>query len=627
LFALTGSRHELYDPTQIVEGGIAMNDETTVEGGAPRLHVARAKYLTAYMLLSCATKQLERLAVTRGAYKRTRRSIVRAAAVLMLATGLLGLGTPRTSHATPVFAAPVANPFGSGPVFLAGVLSSPALADIDGDGDLDLFQSGFLNLPAYKYVGTFFHENTGTASAAAFTYGGLNPFGLVPSYLGGNLSGSYFHGGAELVDIDGDTDLDLFIQNAGYGVDFFQNGGTPVAPSFAAAGLPAGMIASGFGDAQSFVDIDGDLDLDLFAGVSGGSPYIGFQLNSGTPVAATFDPAVADPFGLSAPDFHPTPEFADIDGDGDLDVFIGKYSGGIVVHINTGTPIAPAFAPGTYNPFGLVTIPGTYSASPELADIDDDGDLDLFVGTRSNGAYSAYSDLYFYENLEIDCGDGVIAPSSEVCDGAALGGETCENQGYDSGALACASDCLSLDASACVGVPCPPTPSGGCLAPGKAQFQLKSNADPTKQQLKFKWQKGAMFDHLMLGDPVTTTDVALCIYDETATVPSLVGRVSVPANALWVNKDPKGFQFKDKTGVYDSVTKAQLKPNAAGKSSVALQAKGANLTLPTPISVTEYFDQDTNVTVQLVSESGICWSASFAAGTTKKNDGVQFKAK
>ena len=41
--------------------------------------------------------------------------------------------------------------------------------------------------------------------------------------------------------------------------------------------------------------------------------------------------------------------------------------------------------------------------------------------------------------------------------------------------------------------------------------------------------------------------------------------------------------------------------------------------------MTEYFDQDTDVTVQLVSEAGICWSASFAAAT--KNDGVQFKAK
>ena len=600
-----------------------MKDETTVEGGAATLHVARAKYLTAYMLLSCATKQLERLAVTRGAYKRTRRNVVRAAAVLMLATGLLGLGVPRTSHAIPIFAPPVANPFGMGPVIIGTATTAPSLADIDGDGDLDLFFSGALGSGPSKYVGMLFVENTGTASAPIFTPVGFNPYGFTASSVAFNFYGSYLHGGPELVDIDGDSDLDLFIQDAYVYSDFWENVGTPIAPSFAPAALPTGMTPNIVGDAQSFVDIDGDGDYDLIAGQTDASPNILFQANTGTPAAPSFAAGIVDPFGLSAPDFHPSPEFADIDGDGDYDAIIGKYSGAIEFRFNTGTPVAPAFGAPIVNPFGFAPVPGTYTSSPELADIDDDGDLDLFVGARGPG-YS--SDLQFYENLEINCGDGIIDPS-ETCDGAAIGGETCVTQGYDSGALACASDCLSYNTTACVGVACPPTPSGGCLAPTKAQFQVKSNADPSKQQLKFKWQKGAMFTHLMLGDPVATTDTALCIYDETATVPALVGRVGVPANAFWVNKDPKGFQLVDKTGTHDGATKVQLKPNAAGKSSASLQAKGVNLTLPTPISVTEYFDQDTEVTVQLRSEAAICWSANFIAAGTTKNDGVQFKAK
>lgn len=48
------------------------------------------------------------------------------------------------------------------------------------------------------------------------------------------------------------------------------------------------------------------------------------------------------------------------------------------------------------------------------------------------------------------CGDGVLG-GSEVCDGSALNGETCESQGFSpEGTLACASDCASLDTSGCV---------------------------------------------------------------------------------------------------------------------------------------------------------------------------------
>ena len=48
----------------------------------------------------------------------------------------------------------------------------------------------------------------------------------------------------------------------------------------------------------------------------------------------------------------------------------------------------------------------------------------------------------------ITCGDGVI-DFPEVCEGADLGGATCTSEGFDSGQLACASDCLSFDTTGC----------------------------------------------------------------------------------------------------------------------------------------------------------------------------------
>jgi hypothetical protein len=53
------------------------------------------------------------------------------------------------------------------------------------------------------------------------------------------------------------------------------------------------------------------------------------------------------------------------------------------------------------------------------------------------------------------CGNGAI-DGAEKCDGAALGGATCESLGFASGTLACAIGC-GFDTSGCVGFPAPPS--------------------------------------------------------------------------------------------------------------------------------------------------------------------------
>ena len=46
------------------------------------------------------------------------------------------------------------------------------------------------------------------------------------------------------------------------------------------------------------------------------------------------------------------------------------------------------------------------------------------------------------------CGDGVVSPP-EVCDGADLAGQTCQSQGFTGGSLACEAGCGSFDTSGC----------------------------------------------------------------------------------------------------------------------------------------------------------------------------------
>ena len=168
-------------------------------------------------------------------------------------------------------------------------------------------------------------------------------------------------------------------------------------------------------------------------------------------------------------------------------------------------------------------------------------------------------------------------------------------------------------------------PASGCLAGGKVSFQIKDRTDDTKDQLKWKWTKGAETTQPDFGDPLATTTYALCVYDHTGGVPALATTLEVPPNSLWQDRSPKGWKYKDKTLAVDGIQKIQLKPGTAGKSKAQLMARGTNIPMPTPVGADRYFAQDPAVIVQLVNSDGVCWTSEFNAA--KKNAGDQYKAK
>ncbi len=259
---------------------------------------------------------------------------------------------------SPLFGPPLINPFG---LFDVGASAKPVFADLDGDGDFDLYVGRSDGLVRVLL-------NTGSANLPAFTNAGIATLGLINL---GTFSAPTF------VDIDGDGDLDAFQGNGVGNTIFYRNTGTATAPAFFKQTSAFGISDVGDYAAPAFADIDHDGDMDAFIGGKDGVTR--FFRNQGTSTAPAFVLQTSN-FGLTDVGNRAAPAFADFDQDGDLDAFIGNASGGITYFVNSGTNVAPAFSESTTT-FGLVG-GGGLNASPGFGDIDGDGDLDAFVGTQ-----------------------------------------------------------------------------------------------------------------------------------------------------------------------------------------------------------------------------------------------------
>lgn len=267
-----------------------------------------------------------------------------------------------------IFAAPNPNPFGLSDV---GFRASPIFADIDSDGDLDAFLGN-------NEGNTLFFRNSGTVSSPMFAASITNPFGI--NDVGISASPTF-------VDIDNDGDLDPFVGNQDGQTQFFQNVGTGNSPVFSI--YPFGLGNVGNDASPTFADIDGDGDLDVFVGNNDGNTL--FFQNTGTVNKPVFAAAITNPSGLINVGVNADPTFVDIDGDADLDAFIGNGTGNTLFFRNTGTTSNPVFVTPTTNPFGLINMGA--GASPSFVDIDSDGDLDALVGSRYLNA-----DTLFFRN-------------------------------------------------------------------------------------------------------------------------------------------------------------------------------------------------------------------------------------
>jgi len=249
-----------------------------------------------------------------------------------------------------------------------GIRTRPTFRDADNDGDLDLYING-------QSSNIFLYTNIG----GVFTAAGKVQANDLPIKV--NSSAPTF------ADIDADGDLDLYIGSGDGTIKVLSNNNG----TFTDAGnLQAGTtINVGNYAVPTFADIDGDGNLDLYVGEYDGN-INSFSNNNGVFTGGLNVKAGGSTILLS----YSAPTFADLDSDGDLDLYVGEYNGEISEFINTNG----VFAVATTLQAGGINIDVNYRSKPTFADIDNDGDLDLYMGngsgsiqvfTNTGGVFSA----------------------------------------------------------------------------------------------------------------------------------------------------------------------------------------------------------------------------------------------
>jgi hypothetical protein len=259
-----------------------------------------------------------------------------------------------------------------------GLWAWPLPMDWDGDGDLDLVVS----CPDKPYNGTYFFENPGGGKHAVFR----------PAKKVG--------GGMQSVQVSWVDGQPRVLKGSSEYLDFLGGKFEKTKSIYPKGNVHAGRVRA---NQWRYVDFDADGALDLAVGVGDWTDYgwddaynekgqwtngplhgyVYLIRNNGT----TDKPDYARPRFLQAGgkriDVYgmPSPNFADFDGDGDLDLLCGEFLDGFTYFINTGTRQEPVYADGRrLTADGQPVAMDLQMITPTAVDWDGDGDIDLICG-------------------------------------------------------------------------------------------------------------------------------------------------------------------------------------------------------------------------------------------------------
>lgn len=292
----------------------------------------------------------------------------------------------------------------------------PSIADMDGDGDLDILCMNFSGNGKIEY-----HKNVGSIATPDFVritqaWGGLTECGCSEfafNNTGCASNGRIQHAGGKFLftlDVNADNQMDLiFSESECDKLYLLINEGTSENAVFIqAAVFPDNLKGNGVYPVAFYEDLDFDniKDLIVSPGVFERSDditdfsqslqlYKNLQSNNNPQFAAPFDLLQNKMIDIGE---NACPAFFDYDGDGDDDLFIGAFGiqqdavfrSTLSLYENIGNQEQPSFRFATPDYANLSTYE-LYNLKPQFTDINKDGTIDLvFTATNQDGQTLLY---------------------------------------------------------------------------------------------------------------------------------------------------------------------------------------------------------------------------------------------